>query len=230
MASLAITIDGTPAAEALFCAARTLSARLIPEIDHLLKNAGIDLQQIDLFAAATGPGSFTGVRAGIATIQGLALATGKQCVPFSSLAALAMNLPLSRIPVCPMLDARKGEVYAALYDCSADLPTPTIDDIVLPPAEFIEGVRNTIDGEIIFVGEGAIRYRDLIIEMMGAEAIIAPPPYHIIRAVNGAWIAGDSAQNGGSVEPSILLPTYLRASEAEYAKIDQQKRQNQKQP
>ena len=91
------------------------------------------IADIDLFAASVGPGSFTGVRGGIATIQGLALAVGKPCAGFSSLALLAMNFSLSSLPVCPLLDARKSEVYAALYDCSAHHPPPLMADCVLPP-------------------------------------------------------------------------------------------------
>src|SRR6185369_52731 len=130
MATVAIAVGEKIAAESVFCTDRTLSARLIPEIERLLALAGVAVADIDLFAAATGPGSFTGVRGGIATLQGLALAGGKACVGFSSLALLAMNFPLAAHPVCTLLDARKSEVYGALFDCSTTIPTAQISDCV----------------------------------------------------------------------------------------------------
>ena len=90
-ASIAIGVDEQIAAESLVNTDRTLSARLIPEIERLLITAGLTIADIDLFASSIGPGSFTGVRGGVATIQGLALATGKPCAGYSSLAMLAMD-------------------------------------------------------------------------------------------------------------------------------------------
>jgi len=125
LASIAVAVDEQIVAESLLNTNRTLSARLVPEIERLLTTAGLAIADIDLFASSIGPGSFTGVRGGVATIQGLALAIGKPCAGFSSLAMLAMNFSLSTTLVCPMLDARKSELYAALYDCSSPLPAPS---------------------------------------------------------------------------------------------------------
>ena len=141
LATIAIAVGEKVAAESTFNTDRTLSARLIPEIERLLALAGVDIADIDLFAASIGPGSFTGVRGGVATIQGLALAGGKPCVGFSSLTLLAMNFPLAAHPVCALLDARKSEVYAALFDCSTTIPAPLISDCVLPPERFLDLLR-----------------------------------------------------------------------------------------
>ena len=133
MATVAIAVGERVVAESTFNTDRTLSARLIPEVERLLELAGVAVADIDLFAASVGPGSFTGVRGGVATVQGLALACGNPCIGFSSLTLLAMNFPLTAHPVCTLLDARKGELYAALFDCSTSVPTPLISDCVLPP-------------------------------------------------------------------------------------------------
>jgi len=117
-ATVAIAVAEQVVAESLLNTNRTLSARLVPEIERLLATAGLSFNDIDIFAASIGPGSFTGVRGGIAAVQGLSLATGKPCAGYSSLALLAMNFSLSTSLVCPLLDARKSEVYAALYDLS----------------------------------------------------------------------------------------------------------------
>jgi tRNA threonylcarbamoyladenosine biosynthesis protein TsaB len=215
MATVAIAVDERIAAESVFNTDRTLSARLIPEIERLLALAGIGVDNIDLFAACTGPGSFTGVRGGVATFQGLALAGGKACVGFSSLALLAMNFPLAAHPVCSMLDARKDEVYAALFDCSDSIPTARICDCVLPPERFLDLLRETTGDPVIFCGDGALRYRDLIAGRMGRQALFAPFPLNSTRASNGALLALHLFRNGESLAPSRLLPTYLRASDAE---------------
>ena len=218
LASIAIGVDEQIVAESLLNTNRTLSARLVPEIERLLATAGLAITDIDLFASAVGPGSFTGVRGGIATIQGLALAGGKPCAGFSSLAMLAMNFSLSPTLVCPMLDARKSEVYAALYDCSSAVPFPRINDSVLPPAAFLDQIAATTTQPVIFLGDGALRYRDQIAERLCNQALFAPFPHHSPQSSNGILLALHAFQEGKTVEPRQLLPTYLRASDAEITK------------
>lgn len=219
MATVAIAVDQKIVAESVFRTDRTLSARLMPEIERLLVFSGVTIAEIDLFAASVGPGSFTGVRGGVATIQGLALATGKRCIGYSSLAMLAMNFSLSSHPVCPLLDARKSEVYAALYDCSAPIPTSRIGDCAMPPARFFEQLCSTTDKPVVFVGDGALRYRQIIVEYMREQAIFAPFPLHTSHAANGALLAAHAFQHGDTVDPSRLLPVYLRASDAEINRL-----------
>jgi len=219
IASVAITSSDAVIAEATFTCNRSLSARLVPEIEHLLGLAGLAIADIDLFAAATGPGSFTGVRCGVATVQGLALATGKPCAGFSSLAMLAMNFALASHPVCTLLDARKNEVYAGLYDCSAQLPSPILADCVMPMEQFLGMISTSTHRPIIFLGEGAQRYRSTILAGMGEQALFAPVSQNIGRAAHGAVLALDSFHNGRTVEPACLLPDYIRASEAEIARL-----------
>lgn len=215
MVSLALTVGRRVVAEASFCADRTLSARLVPEIEHLVALAGLAITDLDLFAASVGPGSFTGVRGGVATIQGLALACGKPCYGFSSLALLAMNFSLSPYPVCPLLDARKSEVYAGLYDCSGPIPVPLMKECVLPPSDLLELIRTATDQPVIFAGDGALRYRDMVQGDLGEQARMAPFQLHSSRAAHGALLALDAFRHGQVVAPSQLLPVYLRASDAE---------------
>ena len=215
MATVAIAVGERIAAESVFSTDRTLSARLIPEIGRLLELAGVAVTDIDLFAASTGPGSFTGVRGGVATAQGLALAGGKACVGFSSLTLLAMNFPLAAHPVCSLLDARKSEVYGALFDCSGTIPEAQIRDCVLPPERFLDLLCETTSDPVVFCGDGALRYHDLIAGRMGRQALFAHFPLNTTHASNGALLALHAFRNGEVLEPSRLLPTYLRASDAE---------------
>jgi tRNA threonylcarbamoyladenosine biosynthesis protein TsaB len=215
MATVAISVGEKIAAESTFNTDRTLSARLIPEIGRLLELAGVTIAEIDLFAASTGPGSFTGVRGGIATVQGLALAGGKPSVGFSSLSLLAMYFPLAAHPVCSLLDARKSEVYAALFDCSTTIPTAKICDCVLPPERLLDQLLETTAAPVIFCGDGALRYHDLIAERLGLQALFAPFPLNTAHAFNAAPLALHAFLNGAFTDPCRLLPTYLRASDAE---------------
>jgi tRNA threonylcarbamoyladenosine biosynthesis protein TsaB len=219
LAGIALAMNGKTAAESSINTDRSLSARIIPEIKHLLQLAGIGIPDIDLYAASTGPGSFTGVRGGVATVQGLALAGGKPCVGFSSLTLLAMNFPLSPLRVCTLLDARKNEVYAALFDCSSTIPSALIRDCVLPPERLLELLHVSAASPVVFCGDGAVRYHDLISERMGAQAIFAPFPLNVPRASNAAVLALDTVRNSAALEPFQLLPTYLRASEAEINRL-----------
>jgi len=223
LAGVALASDEKILAESTFMAERCLSARLVPEILRLLEIAGITINDIDLFACAIGPGSFTGVRAGVATMQGFALATGKPCAGFSSLSLLAMNFPLTSRPVCSLLDARKNEVYAALSDCSTTIPTTLISDCVMPAGHFLDLLCAKTNKEIIFCGEGAVRYQDVISSRLGERANFAPFPQHAAHAANGALLALHQYKTSQTVKPDCLLPIYIRASEAEYAKIDRQK-------
>jgi tRNA threonylcarbamoyladenosine biosynthesis protein TsaB len=147
----------------------------------------------------------------------MALATGKQVAGFSSLAMLAMNLPWAAYPVCPMFDARKHEVYTAVYRCR-DLPEPVIADSVAPPDKFIERVT----GSAIFVGEGAVRYRDVITSRLGDRALFAPLSINMPRASAGALLVRDAFAKGSIIPLASLAPGYVRPSEAELANICRQ--------
>lgn len=219
LASVAITSSEAVIAEATFTCNRSLSARLVAEIEHLLELAGLGISDIDLFAASIGPGSFTGVRCGVATVQGLALATGKPCAGFSSLAMLAMNFSLTTHPVCSLLDARKSEVYAGLYDCSTCPPTPLLFDCVMPIESFLDQIAAHTTGPVIFTGEGAQRYRETILNHRRELALLAPVSHNIGRAAHGAMLALHAFHNGNALmNPAHLLPDYIRASEAELAR------------
>ena len=217
-ASIAVARDDQIAAESHFGTNRTLSARLLPEINRLLELAGLAVSEIDLFGCALGPGSFTGVRAGAATIQGLALATGAPCAGFSTLAMLAMNVPLASAPVCTLLDARKNEVYAGLYDCSGELPVPLLDDCVISPNTLSERLAPYADRQVICVGDGARVYRQELLALLGDRILFAPASCTAGRAANGIMLARHLHQTGNCVAPELLLPHYIRPSEAELNK------------
>jgi tRNA threonylcarbamoyladenosine biosynthesis protein TsaB len=211
---VALTEDVEILAEYLLDSDITLSRQLLRNLDCVLRSTGLDVGALDGIGVTLGPGSFTGLRVGVATVKGLALAANKPVVGFSSLAMLAMNLPWAAYPVCPMLDARKKEVYTALYRCG-ELPEAIVSDCVAPPAVFLDRVTETT----IFVGSGALRYRDLITARLGRKAIFAPLQCHRPRASVGALLAYDAFVRGEAVPLFALKPVYIRPSEAEIARM-----------
>lgn len=211
--SVSLSDGSTLLGECILGEDRSDSGRLLQSVRSLLQAASLAPEGLDALAVSLGPGSFTGVRVGIATVKGLAIATGKPVVGFSSLAMLAMNLPYSAYPVAPLYDARKGELYAGLYRVG-QLAEPVVPDAVIPPEEFLSGIRQPT----VFLGDGAVRYRELITERLGELALFAPWHANLPRAAAGAVLAREGAAKGNFVPLALLNPTYLRASEAEIAK------------
>lgn len=183
----------------------------IPSVVHsVLTSSGFQPKDLDLFAVTAGPGSFTGVRIGLAFVKGLAFATGKPVVTLSSLELLAMNAESSTIPVCTMFDARKGEVYTATFsfDNGMKLIRP---EKAADPLSAIEDIRELT----LFIGDGAIRYQELICRQMGSLAVFPKDHLHKPKASAGASLAIKRFKSGAAVSPFDLEPSYLRLSEAE---------------
>jgi len=185
--------------------------RLLVILRDLLRQVALPIEQLDAFAVVLGPGSFTGLRVGVATVKGLALATGKPVVGVSSLEALAWQVPCADLPVCALLDARKSEVYAALYAWEHQQLAILHEARVLPPEQCLARLQ----GEILFVGDGALTYRELIRERMGSRARFAPWPSHLSRASNALVPALAALRRQEHIPLEGLVPTYIRPSEAE---------------
>ena len=212
--SVAVSVNEEIVSSCLGSRGRALSATILDTVAFVLKGSGLELEELDGFGVAVGPGSFTGLRVGLATVMGLALATGKPVAGFSSLAMLAMNLPWASHPVCPMFDARKKEVYTGLYECR-DTPRSLMADRVVSPEPFLE----SLDGRVIFIGEGAVKYRERIVAILGERALFAPPVVNLPHASAGAMLGAMAFARGAAVPPELLAPVYIRPSEAELARL-----------
>jgi tRNA threonylcarbamoyladenosine biosynthesis protein TsaB len=212
--SISLTIGERLVSEYLLNLEKPLTSRLIRLVDVVLGETGMSVVDLDGIGVALGPGSFTGLRVGVATVKGLALAAGKPVTGFSSLAMLAMNLPWAAHPVCPMFDAKKREIYTAVYACR-ELPVPVMADCVVSPEIFLEHIDTTT----IFVGEGALAYRELIVSVLGDKALFAPSSARLPRAAQGAVLARGAFARGETIPLESLVPSYIRASEAELAKM-----------
>jgi tRNA threonylcarbamoyladenosine biosynthesis protein TsaB len=191
----------------------THSERLMAAVDRVLSDSGTARGDIDGFAVSIGPGSFTGLRIGVSTAKGLAFTTGKPVAAVPSLRALAWNIPHAVHPVCPLFDARKGEVYAALYRHEAGGLATIMPERVLTLHELSAEAK----GPTIFTGEGSLLFRDEIRSRFGERAYFAPPAATVPSAASVAEIGLGMLRSGGASDPDALTPLYIRRPEAEVA-------------
>jgi len=185
--------------------------RLMPAIEWLLNACNISIKEIDVFAISIGPGSFTGLRIGLTTVKGFAFATNKPVVPVPTLDAFALTMPFSRHLVCPMLDARKNEVYAALYKWENNSCTKIMPEISTKPEDLLEKISEPV----IFTGDGSKIYKDLILDTLKSKAFFAPLSNMSPSASTVAEIAIQKTGQGSTADPVSLVPFYIRKSEAE---------------
>jgi len=191
----------------------THSERLMSTVDRVLKDTGLAMADFGGFAVAIGPGSFTGLRIGLSTVKGLAFATGKPVAAVPTLQALAWNLPYAAYPVCPMLDARKNEVYAALYTFDGAVFAQVMPEMTISIRELAE----KISGKTLFTGEAAHLYRREIEQQFGNAALFAPLFVSLPSAATVAELGLDMIKNGKQTDPDSLTPLYIRRPEAEVA-------------
>ncbi len=189
----------------------THSERMMTAIDWALKQSGVTLDAIDAVAAASGPGSFTGLRIGLATAKGLCYAAGKPLVLIPTLEALAWNFPYCKHPVCVMLDARKGEVYAALFLWKEDRFVTLVPETAMRPEDLLRDG----DGPVVLAGEGAMRYWDRILSALGERALAAPLHKMVPSPANIALLGVQKARRSEYADPATAEPLYVRKSEAE---------------
>ena len=153
-ASVALLRDGSLVSQYSQCSGLTHSRTLLPMAEDLLKNAELKLSDIDLFAVAHGPGSFTGIRIGVSTVKGLSWACDKPCVGVSTLESMAWHGLAAGGLICPVMDARRQQVYNALFEIREGRPIRLTEDRPLSLAELCEELRRQ-DGVPFLVGDGA---------------------------------------------------------------------------
>ena len=186
---------------------------LLPALEQLLSLSGVPMEKIDLLACTTGPGSFTGVRMGVSTVKGLALALGKPIVGVSTLETLAMNAFPTPGLVCPLLDARRDQVYAGLYRMGPDgFPEAAEPERLTDIRQLL---RELPEDGVEFVGDGAVRYRDRIVQSLPGRCVVSGTGRHRLHASAVGVIGIRRYSRGQGVDPLNFLPKYLRLSEAE---------------
>jgi tRNA threonylcarbamoyladenosine biosynthesis protein TsaB len=189
----------------------THSRRLFTAIDFIMKEAEVDWAAIAGIAVSLGPGSFTGLRIGLATAKGLAAAAGKLLFGVSTLDSLAAKCSTEKL-ICSVLDARKKEVYAAFYRCNGDGCTCRIGDMTVLAPEKLAAVINE---PVVMVGDGAVVYGGLFKELLGDMVAFVPALLHEPSASSLGMLAGEMLLAGQQLDVAEASPMYIRSSDAE---------------
>lgn len=198
-------------AEMLLVSRETHSLHLMGMIREVLARSRVALSAVGGFAVTLGPGSFTGLRIGISTLKGLAAALDKPLVGVSTLEAMAWQHAFAGLPVVVLMDARRREVYCARFRFDAGALVRESPDQVQDP---MAAVRE-ISRPCLFVGSGALLYRDLLSAALGAKARFLPDVQHHLRPSSVAFLGGERLAQGELTPLENLRPIYIRKSDAE---------------
>jgi tRNA threonylcarbamoyladenosine biosynthesis protein TsaB len=208
---VAIMEDYTLIAESRANVKVTHSERVMTEIDHVLRHSGMTIRDIDVFGISIGPGSFTGLRVGLSTVKGLAFASAAGLVAVPTLESLAWNVPFTGYQVCPMLDARKKQVYAALFKWSEDGFVRVMDECAIAVRDLMPLIKE----RTVFLGEGMLLNKETIERGLGELALFSQPHKAAPSPANTAYLCMLKAMRGQFEDAPELSPLYIRRSEAE---------------
>lgn len=211
-ATAAVTDGGILLGECVLNHKKTHSQKLMVIIERMMNDLELSAEDIDLFAVAEGPGSFTGLRIGIATAKGLAHSVNKGVVGVSTLEALAYNLPYANGLIVPIMDARNNQVFNAAYEWNGYKITTVIEPNACDICECLDKVQGR---KVIFTGDGVNVHKELVTRTIGENALFAPVNARLSHAAAVAAAAEVIAECGGVLHYAELAPKYLRLSQAE---------------
>lgn len=192
----------------------THSETLLPMIDEVCKTSKIDLSEVDVLACGIGPGSFTGLRIGIATIKGFALAQNKNVIGVPTLDALAYNIANFDGLICSVLDARNNNVYAGIYKYEND-KVILQDDYITENLDTLIDILKSKNEKVMFVGDGAVSFKGKLKEALNEKALFAPLHLNNQLSSSVAKAALDRALVNDFDNADTLNPMYLKKSQAE---------------
>lgn len=202
--------DGTIVYEASAINRMTHSVNLLPMIDAACQSVGLTIAELDRIAVVSGPGSFTGVRIGVSTVKGLAHAHNTPCVAVDALEAMAAGAGEFSGVICPIQDARAGQVYGAAFTAGDARPERLMEDIPLKLEEYVEIIRSFGD-RFLFLGDGMPVHREKLMKILGDAAVFAKPALAFLRPASVAYLASLTED---TVDYLALEPLYLRAPNA----------------
>ncbi len=213
VAGVALMQDGAVRYEAMAVNAFTHSQSILPMTEEAYKHTGLDISQTDYFAVTVGPGSFTGVRIGVSTVKGLAHAVGKPCIAVDALEAMAAGVQHFNGVICPIQDARAGQVYGAAF--AGETLERLLPDEPIRLEDYLEKV-SAFGKDMLFLGDGMPVHWQRIEEALGSRAQFAPPHLSFLRPASAAWLAWNKRDE--AMEYRKLSPLYLRPPQAERQK------------
>ena len=221
VATVAVVEDTQMLAEYTINYKKTHSQTLLPMLDEVAKMMELDLNTIDAIAVAAGPGSFTGLRIGSATAKGLGLALKKPLVSVPTLEGIAYNFCGSEKVICPMMDARRSQVYTGIYEFQGNTLKVLEDQMAVPVEEVLEKLNQT-GREVILAGDGVPAYLELIERNLKVPYLLAPAHLNRQRAGAVAVLGIQYAKEGKLESAMEHQPDYLRLSQAERERAQKQ--------
>ena len=223
VASVAVVEDNQLLAEYTVNYKKTHSQTLLPMLDEIAKMIELDLETIDAIAVAAGPGSFTGLRIGSATAKGLGLALKKPLIPVPTVDALAYNLYDSTGVICPMMDARRGQVYTGIYTFVNGEMQVIQEQCAISVEELAGRLKEECKKygkKVVLLGDGVPVYREKVQEILQGQCEFAPASCNIQRAACVAVLGQSLAAAGKTVSSDDFAPEYLRMSQAERERME----------
>ncbi|MBQ7341392.1 MAG: tRNA (adenosine(37)-N6)-threonylcarbamoyltransferase complex dimerization subunit type 1 TsaB [Oscillospiraceae bacterium] len=215
--SVALLEDGKLLGESYQNTGLTHSQTLMSMAEALLNHCGVTVQQVDAVAVAAGPGSFTGVRIGVAAAKGLAWGGEKPCYGVSTLEAMALSLGIYEGIVCPVMDARRSQVYNALFSAEGGVLTRLQEDRAISLEDLKKELKNC-EKPIFLVGDGSILCYNTLVE--DVPQLRLPPEHRMHQRASGvALLAKMQIDSGVSGDGAALSPNYLRLSQAERERL-----------
>ena len=225
-ATVGIVEDTQTIAEYTVNYKKTHSQTLLPMIDEMTRMVDLDLSDLDAIAVAGGPGSFTGLRIGSATAKGLGLALNKPLIHVPTVDALAYNLYDAQGLICPIMDARRKQVYTGIYRFEEHQLKTLKDQWAAPVEELLEELNRR--GEAVtFLGDGVPVFRELIAEKLKVPYSFAPAHVNKQRAAAVAALGSIYYKEGRTQTDVEYVPEYLRVSQAERERAEREKAQKQ---
>ena len=221
VASVAVATENGILAEYSVDYLKTHSQTLLPMSDEVLRMTDTDKQEIDAIAVSEGPGSFTGLRIGVATVKGLAAALRKPVIAVPTLQMLAGNFLGNSGLICPMMDARRNQVYTAVYRCEGEELVPVIAQKACALEEILAEL-NALEQPVVLLGDGVDAYKAQIQAGLTGDYRLAALHRNRQRAGSLATIALQKAKNGQMIPGSELVPEYLRLSQAERERMERE--------
>lgn len=215
VATVAVATEDTIIAEYTVNHKKTHSQTLLPMLDEVTKMIGLELDTVDAIAVAAGPGSFTGLRIGSATAKGLGLALKKPIIEVPTVDALAMNMWGTTDVICPIMDARRSQVYTGIYEFDASGELNVLREKFAEDIDIVVSMINDIGRSVTFLGDGVPVYRDKIENAIKVPCRFAPPHMNRQRAGALAVLACRYYKDGRTVSAADHKPDYLRVSQAE---------------
>lgn len=214
VAAVAVVDDGALLGEYTINHKKTHSQKLMPMMEELMRSLELTPFDIDIYAASSGPGSFTGLRIGVTAIKALAYAAGKPVVSVPTLDALAYNIPVTDSLVCPVMDARNNQVYTALYKWEKNNRVKVTEYMGIPVAELVQLIKGK-NQKVVFTGDATGLHKEFLKSELKERCEFAPGNLLLQRASSVAQVALERAQEGMLENCFDMVPFYLRKSQAE---------------